>query len=602
MTLDSFTEPTGMAGGPRRRRLHPIVAWGIVIMTLIILAAIFAPMIYGDAAERLTDDRRMPMSLEYPLGTDEFGRDLFARALVATRLTAILTVCASAISIGGGVTIGALVWFLPAKARRLVVGANSVAVAFPGLVLALVIAAILGPGAWTAAFAVGIASVPVFIRLTVNMATPIMSQDYVAIARLLRVPRLGIIRRHVLPNIAEPLLVLSASNFAVNLIDLSGLSFIGLGVQSPQYDFGRLLSDGLVSIYAQPTQVIGPSIMIMLTGLGAMLIGDGLAAQSNPRTRAAIGHHKTGMLHRRGWQDDTDDSASGTEQAKVAPAPETEDNGVHVRDLYVETASGLGLVKGVSFDIRVGEIVALVGESGSGKSLTAMTVAGLVPEGVNARATSIRVAGHDMLSSPSRTELARDIGLIYQDPTSTFNPALKLNTQLTEVLRTHLGHSKQEARDALVKKLNELKVTKPELRTKQRAHELSGGMLQRAMIASSLLTESKVLVADEPTTALDVTVQVNVLRNFLAAVVELDASVLFISHDLGVVRELADRVLVMYRGEIVERLSSRELSYEGARHWYTKKLLDAAKYVEADDREPKKLDAPVDSNMGSTRA
>lgn len=599
MTLVSSTDPSSTPRTPRRRRVHPIVASGIVVMTLIILLAIFAPMIYGDAAERLTDDRRMPVSLQHPLGTDEFGRDLFARALVATRLTVILTICASAISIGVGVTIGALVWFLPAKVRQLIVGLNSVAVAFPGLVLALVIAAILGPGAWTAAFAVGIASVPVFIRLTVNMATPIMSQDYVTIAKLFRVPRFGIIRRHLLPNIAEPLLVLSASNFAVNLIDLSGLSFIGLGVQSPQYDFGQLLSDGLVSIYAQPTQVIGPSIMIMLTGLGGMLIGDGLAAQSNPRTRAAIGHHKTGMLRRRDPHDYSNDFASGPVRAEVRQGPEIEDNGVNVRDLYVETASGTELVKGVSFDIQAGETVALVGESGSGKSLTAMTVSGLVPEGVNAYATSIRVAGHDMLSSPNRTKLARDIGLIYQDPTSTFNPALKLNTQLTEVLRTHLGRSKQAARDALVRKLDELKVSKPEMRTRQRAHELSGGMLQRAMIASSLLTESKVLVADEPTTALDVTVQVDVLRNFVGAVNELDASVLFISHDLGVVRELADRVIVMYQGEIVEHLSSQELTYEGARHWYTKKLLDAAKYVEANVPDSDGFDVSVASNPGT---
>lgn len=564
----------------QRRRLHPILLAGTIIMTAVVLIGIFAPMFLSEAANIQTNDRRMPISPEHPLGTDEFGRDLASRALVATRLTLLLTVSASALSVIIGVAIGTMVWFMPSRVRQFIVGANSVAVAFPNLVIALIIAAILGPGAWTAAFAVGIASVPAFVRLTVNMSSPIMTRDYVRTAHLLHVPKSKMIGRHVLPNMAEPLLILTASNFAVTLVELSGLSFIGLGVQSPDYDYGLLLSDALTMIYAQPTQVIGPALMIMLAGLGAMLIGDGLAASSNPRTRSQRRAVRTGTLL------PAPVDAVGARESEGGRPLETEANPVShvdvcVRDLRVTAANGKELVKGVSFDVRRGEIVGLVGESGSGKSLTAMTLSGLVPDGVNATARILDAAGHNMLEHVSPKELARDVALVYQDPVSTFNPALRLNTQLTEVARTHLGMRPTRARQRLIERFEQLKITDPNHRVRQHPHELSGGMLQRAMIASSLLAEAKLIVADEPTTALDVTVQAEVLKQFVAATQELDASVLFISHDLGVVEALCDRVIVMYQGEIVEELTSQQLSSREVEHPYTRKMLDAAEYVEA---------------------
>lgn len=551
---------------PRNWRLHPILLSGLILMALIIVTAVIAPMFLSTSADDLTDDTRLPPGSDRLLGTDEFGRDLLSRSLVATRLTLLLTISASAISVLAGVAIGMLVWLLPDRVRQFIVGVNSVAVAFPSLVLALVIAAILGPGAETAALAVGISSIPAFVRLTVNMAAPVLGREFVSTARLLHVPRIVVMIRHVLPNMAEPLLVLAASNFAVTLVELSGLSFIGLGVQSPQYDFGLLLSDALASIFTQPSQVVGPSVMIMLTGLAGMLIGDGLAASSNPRTRGARRATRTGLLR-------------GSDAAKDATGESADP--VRVRDLRVSTGTGVELVKGVSFDVAPGEIVGLVGESGSGKSLTAMTLAGLVPEGVNATATTLVAAGNDMLRPVAPAQLARDVALIYQDPMSTFNPALRIENQLTEVARTHLGMSRGAARRALLERFEQLRITDPPRRLRQHPHELSGGMLQRAMIASSLIADAKLIIADEPTTALDVTVQAEVLRQFVSAARELGASVLFISHDLGVVEALCDRVMVMRRGEIVENLSVERLAARDVAHPYTQKLLDAAEYVDA---------------------
>ena len=564
------------------RRLGPVLLLGLVLMGLLVLVAVLAPLLLGEVAGTLTDDRRQGASPEHLLGTDEFGRDLFARALVATRLTLVLTLSATAISVVLGVTLGLLVWILPQRVRDLVLTVNAVAVAFPALVMALVIAAILGPGAMSATVAVGVAGIPAFVRLSANMAAPIMVRDYVSPARLLDVPRPVILGRHVLPNLGEPMLVLSANSFAVTLTELSGLSFIGLGVQNPDYDFGRLLADGLPNAYTQPIQIVGPSVMLVLTGVAAMFIGDGLAARSNPRLRRLVRGRRTGLLRRADEMSRqmaaAHRDAVASEGAKRETAPR--EAALRVRDLAVETARGKELVRGVSFDVAPGEILGLVGESGSGKSLTAMSAAGLVPDGVNATATTTITAGHDLLGPVRAGELARDVALVYQDPVSAFNPALKLESQLTEVARVHLRMSGREARRALAEQFHRLKISRPDSRGRQHPHELSGGMLQRAMISSALLTGAKLIIADEPTTALDVTVQAEVLRQFVAASESLGASVLFISHDLGVVEALCDRVLVMNGGEIVEELTREQLARGEIEDPYTQALLAAAQYVE----------------------
>ncbi|MEQ3548956.1 dipeptide/oligopeptide/nickel ABC transporter permease/ATP-binding protein [Pseudonocardia nematodicida] len=552
----------------RVRRAGPMLITGLILLALLVLVAVLAPALLGDEARTLSDRRLLGPTADHPLGTDELGRDLFARALVATRTTLLLTVAATAISVVAGVVLGLLVWLMPQRIRDLVLTANAVAVAFPGLVLALVVAAVLGPGAMSATVAVGIAGIPSFVRLTANMAAPIMVRDYVSTARLLGVPRPIVLGRHVLPNLGGPLLVLSANSFAVTLTELSGLSFIGLGVQNPEYDFGRLLADGLPHVYVQPAQIVGPSVMLVLAGAAAMFIGDGLAARSDPRLRSLVRGRRTGVLR------------PARSAATHEPDRDPADSALSVRDLRVTTAAGRELVAGVSFDVGPGEIVGLVGESGSGKSLTAMSAAGLVPDGVAATAGRVTAAGHDLLGPVSPGDLARDVALVYQDPISTFNPALTLESQLTEVPRVHLGVHRRRAREALAESFRELRISSPDTRGRQHPHELSGGMLQRAMIAAALLTEAKLIIADEPTTALDVTVQAEVLRRFVAAKDTLGAGMLFISHDLAVVEALCDRTLVMRGGQVVEELTRDQLARREVTHPYTRSLLAATRYLE----------------------
>jgi ABC-type dipeptide/oligopeptide/nickel transport system ATPase component/ABC-type dipeptide/oligopeptide/nickel transport system permease subunit len=559
------------------RRLPSTLIAGLTIVAVLILIAIVAPMLLGDAADSLTDQTRQPPSAEHWLGTDEFGRDVLARCLVATRLTLLLTLLASVISVGGGILFGVGSWFLPPALRRFVIGWNGIIVAFPSMIIALIAAVILGAGALQAAVAVGIAGIPSFTRLTSNISAPIVDRDYVRVARELGVSFPKIMSRHVLPNIAEPLLIISTGHVIVVLVELSGLSFVGLGVQSPEYDFGKLLNDGLTAIFSRPSEVVGPALMLVLTGLGVTLIGDGLAARANPRLRRRSRNHVRTQRAMR--------LASATRSASHSCGSEADVAGyVVVDDLTIRDQEGAVLVQGVSFTIAPGEILGIVGESGSGKSLTAMSLAGLVPEGLQMTAATLRVGDQDMRVRGDDSTRAREIAMIYQDPMASFNPVYTVGSQLTEVARTHLGMSRATARRAMVERMADLGISHPERRFRQHAHELSGGMLQRAVIASALLTDARLFIADEPTTALDVRVQLSVVRAFSRVSRHLGAAVLFISHDIALVRELCDRVIVMKDGAVVEELTPQEIATARVQSDYSRRLIAASDYVERIER------------------
>lgn len=548
------------------------LVFGLCLFGMVVLIGIFAPFFLSSQANDLSDDAGLGPSAAHWFGTDDFGRDMFARSLVATRLTLIMTFAATAISAVLGILIGAAIWFAPRRGREAGLRAIEIAVSYPGLLVALIITAILGAGATAVVIGIGIAGIPSFARIAANLASDVSRREFVVTAQLMGVSRPKIIARHVLPNISEPLLVVLASAFAVSLMEISGLSFVGLGVQSPSYDFGKLLIDGLPAIYTQPSQVFGPALMIVLTILGAMLIGDGLAAAANPRSRSR-------MASRRGASAKVASKALLAQDAKAF---------VSVENLTVTTSQGVELLHGVSFVINRGEILGVVGESGSGKSLTAMAIAQLTAEGLEVEAQRLTVGDLDMTKPVARQELARAVALVYQDPGTTFNPALRMGGQLTEVLRTHMGLSKVQARERILEGLRSVHMTMPEKRLNQHPHELSGGMRQRAMIASALVTSPDLIIADEPTTALDVTVQVEILREFKRINRDRSMSMMFVSHDIGVVEALCDRVLVMKNGEIVEELTQEQLLSRDTKHPYTKALIAATPGV---DRNPRTVGA-----------
>jgi peptide/nickel transport system permease protein len=534
------------------RRRNPGLVLGLSLLGVIVVIAVLAPILFKAGADEL-GPRFAPPSADHWLGTDAAGHDVLLRSLVATRLTLLMTVAATAIAVGLGVLFGTGVWLMPPRLRELCLRAIDAMVAFPGLLLALVVAAVLGAGGSSAVIAIGLAGIPYFARLTGNLAAKVSQQEFVSTARLLGVSPVRSAFRHLLPNMSEPLLVLSASTFASTLTAISALSFVGLGVQSPSYDWGKLLNEGLPSLLAdRPFQLVGPAVLIVVTGLAAILIGDGLAATASPRT--------TGSSRSPGNR-----TSQGTPRDGYL---------VDVQDLSIE-CDGKPLVKDISFGIKQGEILGIVGESGSGKTLTAMSLAQLLPDGLDSSATRMTLGDLDLLGPVPPGLLAQTVGLVYQDPGSTFNPALRMGTQLTEVLRTHRRLGRPEARRRILEALRVVRLSKPEQRLKQHPHELSGGMRQRAMIAAALATEPRLIIADEPTTALDVTVQAEILRELKRLNSEFGTSIMVISHDIGVVRALCHRVIVMYQGELVEEIEAARLTVASAHHPYTKALLEA---------------------------
>ena len=256
-----------------------------------------------------------------------------------------------------------------------------------------------------------------------------------------------------------------------------------------------------------------------------------------------------------------------------------------VRGLTTEFATDEGTVRAVddvSFELKRGEVTALVGESGCGKSVTALSIMGLVrPPGRVARG-EIELQGTELIGLPEpafREVRGGQIAMIFQEPMTSLNPTMRVGEQVAEALTTHRSISRREARDAGVAALQEVGIPSPAERARCYPHELSGGMRQRIMIAMALVCRPALLIADEPTTALDVTIQAQILDLLLNLRDEYGLTILFITHDLGVVAEVADRVIVMYAGRIVEKSDVRSV-FQKPLHPYVRDLLASAPRVQ----------------------
>ncbi|GAA0595629.1 dipeptide/oligopeptide/nickel ABC transporter permease/ATP-binding protein [Kribbella sandramycini] len=543
----------------------PVGACAALLLVGVLALAVLAPILWSAQADRVdTDAIRQGMSAEHWAGTDDLGRDLFFRVLVATRLSVELALLATLIAVVVGLTLGALPALVGSRLGRYVVAFVNITVAFPGLLLALFLAVIFGVGARGAVLAIGLAGAPAFARLTQTLVAGVIERDYVAAARAAGIGRFRVLLRHVLPNIAEPLIVNATISAGGALLAFAGLSFLGLGVQAPQYDWGRLLGDGLAGIYVTPAAALAPGIAVVIAGLAFNLFGEALAKAvglTTPLGRALP------RLPRR-----TDSSAPS-------------DAVLEVRELTVTLPSGARAVRGVSLQIAPGEAVGVVGESGSGKSLTALAIAQLVEEPLQVRAERLHFQGADLQAQAHRKLLGTSLAMVFQDPMTAFNPTQRIASQLAEGAREHGGLSRQAARARVIDRLRAVRIHDPERRARQYPHEFSGGMRQRAMIGMGLMGTPALIIADEPTTALDVTVQQQILQ-LLAEIRAADhVALLLISHDVTVVSAVCDRVLVMYAGRVVEDLPAAELA-RGARHPYTRALVAAVPTMESDRQLP----------------
>ncbi|MEU7039562.1 dipeptide/oligopeptide/nickel ABC transporter permease/ATP-binding protein [Streptomyces varsoviensis] len=505
----------------------PVGACSAALLALLIALTLFAPLLWGGRAAAIdTDALQQGPTGAHWLGTDGLGRDILARVLVATRLSIELAVAATAIGVAAGTLLGTAPAVLPRWAGRLVTSAVNVAVAFPGLLLALFFAMIFGVGGTGAVLAIGLAMAPAFARLTQTLSAAIAGRDFVAAARVAGVGRVRLLVRHVLPNIGEPLVVNATISAGMALLTFAGLSFLGIGVQAPAYDWGRLLGQGLNQIYVNPTAALAPGVAVVVAGLAFNLFGETVAGVVGARSAAparlkeAPPQAASAQAPPSARVEDDDggrpvDAEGGDRPVRSVPSVPPV---LVVEDLRVAFPGPSGPVtpvRGVSFTIGAGESVGVVGESGSGKSLTALAISRLIEAPGVVSAARLDFLGTPLLRASDadvRALLGTSMALVFQDPMTSFNPTQRIGRQLAEVSRQHHGLSRGKALARAVERLRAVRVPAAERRAHQYPHEFSGGMRQRAMIAMGLMGEPRLVIADEPTTALDVTVQRQVLR------------------------------------------------------------------------------------------
>jgi oligopeptide/dipeptide ABC transporter ATP-binding protein len=545
---------------------------------VLVILAIIGPLLWGGKAGVIdVNGLNEGATWAHPFGTDNLGRDLLDRTLVASRTSLTIAAVTTVLGFALGVLVGMLPVTLGARGGRAVGNVIGLLVAFPSILLVLLIVAIAGAGTRGMVIALAIAIAPASARFTQTLAAAAGRSEYVAAARVVGVGRARLLVRHILPNVSSPLVLQLAQTMSAALLASSALSFLGIGVQDPSYDWGSLLNVGLERIYVTPAAALGPAAVIVL---------------------ASVILNATGNIVATALARDTDgrpsQSPSPTEAVEpeaVGHAPITVAGAVlHVRELSVEFSGRHGRVtpvRNVSLTLRPGERLGIVGESGSGKSLTALAVADLIERPGEAHFAELRLSDADVrtLSARERWKLyGTSLATVFQDALGALNPVRRIGGQIVEAAETHLGMTGHEARSRAADRLKELGIAGAERRLDQYPHELSGGMSQRVTIAMGLMTEPDVIVADEPTTALDVTVQRQVLRALRAINRDHGTAVILISHDMSVIRAFCERVVVMYAGRIVEQFDVAGIDH--VRHPYTRALLAAVPDMSTDRAQP----------------
>jgi peptide/nickel transport system permease protein len=537
------------------RRLPPPAALPVVAIVLLALAVPLLRLpdpLALDVAHRLAGP-----SARHWLGRDEFGRDEFSRLLWGARVSLGVSAGASLLAAAAGVPLGLTGGFFGGVAELLAVRSMDIVLCFPPLLLALLVVTLLGPGATTLVPLLAVLFVPGFVRVTQAGVLAVRTQDFVTAMRALGAGPARILLRTILPNVAGPVLVQFSLTAAAALVLESGLSFLGLGVVPPAPSWGLMIAAARTTMAQTPLLLLWPCLALSLTILALNglcdALRDRLDPQGRPRRPRAVVAAFGGLL-----------PASGRvlDMAGLTLAIDAPSGPVHpVRD--------------VTLGVSAGETLAVVGESGSGKSLAALAVMGLLPDAVRVAGGIARLAGQDVLrlDEPGLRRLrGRRVAMVFQDPLSSLNPVHRIGTQVAEALRAHRPLPARAAAAAARALLARVGLPDPARVARAFPHELSGGMRQRAMIAIAIANDPDLLIADEPTTALDATVQAQVLDLLAALGRTRRMALIFITHNLPLVAAIADRVAVMYAGQVVEEAPTAVLLAHPL-HPYTAALL-----------------------------
>ena len=543
----------------RQVRRGPIVA--LAVIAALALAVPILPL--ADPLRMDVANHLAAPSLSHPLGLDEFGRDVLSRLLWGARTSLLVAAASASLACIFGVVLGLAGGYLRGVTEFFAVRSMDIVLCFPPLLLALLIVTLLGTGTGTLIPLLAVLYLPGFVRVVNAGVLSVRSQDYVEAMRALGARPSLIMARTILPNIAGPVLVQLSLAAASAIVLESGLSFLGLGVVPPAPSWGLMIGAARSTMAQAPLLLLWPCAALCVTIYAMNALCDALRDAVDPHAEPE-----------RPWQP--------RQLAPQSSGPVPSGNAVlDVRKLSIEIATPLGVihpVRDVTFSVRAGETLAIVGESGSGKSLTALALIGLLPPAARVIEGSAWLQGHNLLRlTDERFRRVRGgvLTMIFQDPQSSLNPVHRIGAQITEAMRAHFSVSRQEAREEVEELLSRVGFPDPEHHARAYPHQLSGGMRQRAMIAMAIANDPRLLIADEPTTALDVTIQAQVLELLAELRKELRMGLVFITHSLPVVAEIADRVVVMYAGEVVEQGPVQEL-FAAPLHPYTIALLRSA--------------------------
>jgi peptide/nickel transport system permease protein len=559
--------------GRLRALLAPVpiacIAWLVLLLVLALAAPYIAPY---DPHQPAIKSRLEGPSLAHLLGTDDLGRDTLSRLIFGARTALLASFESVAIGLAAGVSIGLLVGYLGGWYDRVAMRLADVMQSIPALLLALALIGVLGKGLGNAMVAVGVIFAVSFLRITRAVVLAEREQLYVDAARVLGLRMPAILLGQILPNVAPPLIVQASISLGTALLIEAMLSFLGVGAESTEVSWGAMLDTARQFQGQQPMLPIFPGLAITFSVLAFNLLGDALRDATQPAAAGMTGSQPAPR-------------PAGTRAGRVngsgADAPADPDTLLDVSDLTVRADLGGGreaeLLSAVSFQLRRGETLGLVGESGCGKSITATAVIGLLPLGVRVAAGSVRLAGADLVGlreDQLRHVRGRRIGMVFQEPMAALSPVHTIGRQISDAVRAHSGLGARAAMARAAELLALVGVPDPQRRLADYPHQFSGGMAQRVVIAAALACEPELLIADEPTTALDVTIQAQVLDLLMDLRQRLSMAVLLITHDLGVVADACDRVAVMYAGEVVE-VGGVQATFARPRHPYTAALLAA---------------------------
>jgi peptide/nickel transport system permease protein len=495
------------------------------------------------------------------LGQDEYGRDELSRLLWGARVSLAVAAASSGVACVLGTALGLAGGFLGRVAELLALRSMDVVLCFPPLLLALLVVTLLGPGATTLIPVLALVYLPGFVRVAYAGVLSVRAHEYVEAMRALGAGKLRIMLRTILPNIGGPVLVQLSLAAASAVVLESGLSFLGLGVVPPTPSWGLMIGAARSTMAQAPLLLLWPCLALSITIFAMNALCDAL--------RDAVDSHHAPALR-------------GVARLAAALAPGLLRDGppplLTLRGLTLEIDTPAGVirpVRDVSLDLRAGETLAIVGESGSGKSLTGLGLMGLLPPAARVTGGAAWLEGQELLrlSEPALRRLRGGrMAMVFQDPLGSFNPVHRIGAQIGEAITAHRRVSSRALAAQVTALLARVGIPDPARRARAYPHELSGGMRQRAMIAIAVANDPRLLIADEPTTALDVTIQAQILDLLDRLKRERGMGLVFITHSLPVVAEIADRVAVMYAGEVVESGPAQAV-FAAPLHPYTRALL-----------------------------